>query len=61
MSPGLDRKSIDIHASERIADVEVGIVAEDCVVISAIRRDHIDGQCEVGGLLGDADALLNDF
>jgi hypothetical protein len=52
---------IDIHASERIADVEVGIVAQECVIISAIRREHLDGQREVGGLLGDADALLNDF
>ena len=52
---------IDIHASERIADAEVGIVAEACAIIWAIWRDHIDGQREIGGLLGDADALLNDF
>jgi hypothetical protein len=45
---------IDIHASERIADVKVGIVAEEYVIISAIRRDRIDGQGEVSGLLRDA-------
>ena len=49
------------NASEHVADVEVGIVAEERVIIATIRRDHIDGEREVGGLLGDADALLNDF
>jgi hypothetical protein len=52
---------IDIHVSEHIADVEVGIVAEECVIMLAIWRDHSDGQRETGGLLGDAGALSNDF
>jgi hypothetical protein len=49
------------NPSQHIADVEVGIVAEEHVIITTIGRDQIDRQRKVGGLLGDADALLDDF